>query len=93
MVLYTPCDVGKLANSSDTELKARARQNVIFEHGYLMGKLGRGRVCALMEDGIECPNDISGVLYIKYQENNSWKLELAQELKKAGYQIDLNKLI
>ena len=93
IVLYTPCDKGGLADCEYSKLKPRARQNVVFEHGYLIGKLGRNRVCALMKDDVESPNDISGILYIKYQNNNdAWKLELAKELKQAGYNIDLNKL-
>ena len=92
IVLYTPCDKGGLASCDDNQLKPRARQNVVFEHGYLIGKLGRDRVCALMKDEVEYPNDISGILYIKYQNNDAWKLDLARELKKAGYNIDFNKL-
>ena len=34
IILYTPCDIGGLADSSSQ--KARARQYVVFEHGYLM---------------------------------------------------------
>ena len=90
--MYTPCDEGRLADCEENNLKPRARQNVVFEHGYLIGKLGRDRVCALMKDEVEYPNDISGILYIKYQNNDAWMLELAKELKQAGYCIDLNKL-
>ena len=92
IVLYTPCDKGGLADCEDSNLKPRARQNVVFEHGYLIGKLGRNRVCALVKDEVEYPTDIMGIVYIKYQNNDAWKLELGKELKKAGYSIDLNKL-
>ncbi|MCP4321703.1 MAG: nucleotide-binding protein [Alteromonadales bacterium] len=37
-ILYTACDEGRKINDSD--LKNRARQNVVFEHGYFIGKLG-----------------------------------------------------
>ena len=44
VVLYTPCDQ---AYSLGKKPKVyRARQNVIFEHGYFLGKLGRNRVTA-----------------------------------------------
>ncbi|WP_254520366.1 TIR domain-containing protein [Bacillus cereus] len=59
IVLYTACDLGKAKND---ELQKRARQNVVFEHGYLIAKLGRSNVCALVKDNIEKPNDTS----IKY---------------------------
>ena len=91
IVLYTPCDKGGLANDG-AELKYRARQNVIFEHGYLIGKLERKNVCALVKNDVEKPNDISGVVYVSYDESGAWKIEIAKELKAAGYNIDFNKL-
>lgn len=92
IVLYTPCDVGYEKNHEKSK-KGRARQNVVFEHGYLIGKLGRNRVCAVVKQEVEKPNDISGVVYVSYDENGGWKLEIAKEMRKAGYAIDLNSLI
>ncbi|MDB2043000.1 nucleotide-binding protein [Clostridium perfringens] len=91
IVLYTPCDIGGLKGNKIEDLKDRARQNVVFEHGYLMGKIGRNNVAALVKGNIETPNDISGVVYISMQESN-WKIDLAKELKEAGYKIDFNLL-
>lgn len=91
IVLYTPCDKGCSA-IDEANMKYRARQNVVFEHGYLVGKLGRKKVCALVKSDIEKPNDISGVVYISYDESGAWRIELAKELKAAGYNIDFNKL-
>ena len=50
IVLYTPCDEGRLIGD---ELQFRARQNVVFEHGYLIGKIGRKRVLALVKGQLE----------------------------------------
>jgi predicted nucleotide-binding protein len=64
-VLLTPDD--EMASPTDSEeKKRRARQNVIFELGYFLGKLGResGRVLLLHKGPIEMPSDISGVEYI-----------------------------
>ena len=91
IVLYTPCDVGAPKGEKD-QLKARARQNVIFEHGYLIGKIGRKNVCALVKGDIETPNDISGVVYIKMDEGDGWKFAVAKEMKKSGYDVDLNEI-
>lgn len=91
IVLYTPCDIGAVA-TNPKELKNRARQNVVFEHGYLIGKLGRENTVALIKGDIETPNDFSGVVYIPYAQSDGWKTDIAKELKIAGYNIDMNKL-
>lgn len=91
IVLYTPCDQGR-ANEEEI-LKNRARQNVVFEHGYLIGKLGRERVCALVKGTIETPGDITGVVYIQMDNNGAWRSELIKEMKSVGYNIDANKII
>lgn len=91
IVLYTPCDVGA-KKGEESNLKPRARQNVVFEHGYLIGKIGRKNVCALFRHDVEIPNDISGVVYVKMDEEDAWHLKIAKELRSSGYDIDMNKL-
>ncbi len=90
IILYTPCDKGGTADTALEKMKFRARQNVVFEHGYLIGKLGRNRVCALAASDIERPSDIDGVLYVPYQ--NGWELTVGKELRSVGYDVDLNNL-
>lgn len=76
IILLTPDDEGKLKNS-DSPLKTRARQNVIFEAGYFMGKLGRNRTIIL--SGVEeTMSDIDGIVYI---DINNYKSALLKELK------------
>ena len=89
--MYTPCDIGGLADSSSQ--KARARQNVVFEHGYLMAKLGRQNVCTLVKGDIEPPNDISGIVYTPFDDHNAWHTVIAKELKIAGYKFDPSRLL
>lgn len=91
IILYTPCDIGAI-KGKEGHLQARARQNVVFEHGYLIGKLGRNKVCALVKDEVEKPNDISGVVYIKMDAHEGWHKKVAKEMKACGYEVDLNKL-
>lgn len=88
LVLYTACDHGRGAHESNVSPKNRARQNVVFEHGYLMAKLGRQNVCSLVKGDIETPNDISGVVYVTLDLFGVWKTEVAKELKACGYAIN-----
>jgi len=91
VVLYTPCDKGQ-KNDNTTALNPRARQNVVFEHGYLIAKLTRKNVCALVKDGVETPNDVSGVVYIPLDDHGAWKYALAKEMANSGLTVDLNKI-
>lgn len=92
IVIYTPDDIGAIADKKP-DLKPRARQNVVFEHGYLIGKLGRNNVCALLKGDIEKPSDISGIVYVNFDVRGAWQTELAKEMLNAGYKIDLNLLL
>ncbi|GGY88346.1 TIR domain-containing protein [Shewanella fodinae] len=91
IVLYTPCDIGCIAGESST--KPRARQNVVFEHGYLIGKLGRSNVCALVKGDVETPNDISGVVYVQLDGNGGWRFAVAKEMLNSGYVVDMNNAL
>ena len=84
IILYTACDFGKGKN--EEALKARARQNVVFEHGYFIARLTRKRVAAIVALDVETPNDTSGIVYIG--ANDDWKIKLARELKKAELKFD-----
>lgn len=91
IVLYTPCDVGG-KHEDEVDLRPRARQNVVFEHGFLMGKIGRSNVAALVKDSsIEKPNDVSGMVYIDMDPHKAWEMKLAKEMKSSGYDIDMNR--
>ena len=86
--LFTADDYGRAKN--DTTDNIRARQNVVLETGYFMGKLGRENVVLLADKGIEMPSDLSGVVYT---DTTSWQFDLLKELSAIGYKVDLNKLL
>lgn len=90
IVLLTPDDVG-YPKADPEEARHRARQNVIFELGYFLGKLGRARVCALYKGDVEILSDYQGVLYIPMDAGGAWRILLAKEIKEAGLDVDLNK--
>jgi len=93
-IVLTPDDVGCQRPKLDThfkerifqKLKARARQNVIFEMGYFWGLLERKRVCCLLKGKVERPSDIEGIVYIPFEESvNEVREKIKKELEEAGY--------
>lgn len=94
VILLSPDDVAYPKDQSSKDAKPRARQNVIFELGFFIGKLGRNRVLVLyQEENIEMPSNYTGVLYIPYDNLGKWQSELIKELKACGYDVDANKLL
>lgn len=89
VALLTSDDVGAVQEDAKN-LKPRARQNVIFEFGYFIGRLGRNRVCALTKGDVEIPSDYDGVIYIPLDDAGGWKTKLVKELKEAGIRVDAN---
>lgn len=90
IILYTPCDVGGQKESGNT--RSRARRNVVFEHGFLVAKLGRRYVCALVDGDVEMPSDISGIVYTPLDGIDAWRYEIAKEMLDVGYSIDMNNI-
>jgi predicted nucleotide-binding protein len=84
-VLLTSDDIG---GKSTSDLQARARQNVIWEWGYLVGRLGRNRVCCLYKEGVEIPSDLRGAatITVKTELRNCLE-EIRRELTQAGFKI------
>lgn len=93
IIILTPDDVFYTFNEDkkDFELsEKRARQNVIFEWGFFVGKLGRHRVCCLHKKSVDLPSDIHGVLYKPFEKSlDEIKFPLVKELKAAGYEVEL----
>ncbi|MDE0017639.1 MAG: nucleotide-binding protein [Candidatus Poribacteria bacterium] len=93
IVLLTPDDVGALKDEADRQLNPRARQNVLLELGYLIGKLNPNQVCILYKDGVELPSDIHGVvLYVPMDSADAWKLKLSQGMRNAGLLVDTSQV-
>ena len=89
VVILTADDVAY--PKEDIEKKElRARQNVVLELGYFVGRLGRAHTFALVERGVMLPSDIHGVVYIPLDEGGQWRLRLVTELKAAGLEVDAN---
>lgn len=82
--------------SPDDEIQKgehRARQNVILEVGYFIGKLTRAKVRILKKMNIEIPSDLQGVLYETYDMGGAWKMKLIKELEDAGFNPDKENVL
>lgn len=90
IILLTDDDEGKA--KEEVDYRKRARQNVIFEMGYFMGKLGRERVLLLLDKGVEKPGDLDGIVYTPIEEHDAWKIKLVKEMKSVGYSISADDL-
>jgi predicted nucleotide-binding protein len=85
VVLFSPDDVGGMnAGRHGLGLTPRARQNVVFELGFFVGKLGRHRVCVLSKPGVEILSDYHGVLFVPFDDSRKWVSRLKNELRAAG---------
>lgn len=92
-ILLTPDEMAYLRleeQKSDSERKKelRARQNVIFEFGYFVGRLGRSRVCCLYTGDVSLPSDVNGMIYKKFSKSiEEVAYSIIKDLKASGYEI------
>lgn len=91
VILMMPEDEGGLAGTVD--LRPRARQNVVFELGFFIGKLGPANVAALLKGDVEKPSDFDGIAYIPFDLSGRWKMDLARELHHAKVPFDPAKAL
>jgi hypothetical protein len=69
--------------------RPRARQEVIARLFYSAGRLGSGKVCALVKDDIEIPATLGGgVACVPLDPYEGWQKGLLRAVEGAGYQID-----
>lgn len=100
-ILLTPDDVAfskeefeKLQDEDeeDPKINFRARQNVLFEAGYFVGKMGRSKVCLICAEEVDLPSDLHGLIYQEIESHESIEdigYGLIQELKNAGLNPDV----
>lgn len=92
IILLSDDDLGKA--KTESKYNSRARQNVVMELGYFLGKLGRDKVFVLKSGDVEVPSDIMGVIYNTYDgEEGGWKNKLVKDMKSSGFNVDANDLL
>ncbi|MGZ3560645.1 MAG: TIR domain-containing protein [Vulcanimicrobiaceae bacterium] len=85
IAILSPDDVGCLKEAALDGLNPRARQNVIFELGYMFASISRHHVAVLLTyPGIERPTNIEGIVWIHLDAGEGWKYKLRKELREAG---------
>ena len=94
IVLLTADDIGAPRVESEAEpyFSPRAHQAVVFEMGFLVAALAPGRVCVLYEEGVQLPCDLEDIAYVRLDLAGTWQPKLLLQLRKAGFDYDLNKL-
>lgn len=92
VVLLSPDDRGYVGTDDPATARPRARQNVILELGFFLGRLGREKVVALHKGATEIPSDFSGVLYSPYTPEGNWPYKLTRELRESGYDVSADDL-
>jgi predicted nucleotide-binding protein len=95
VVLLSPDDFGYPKNEAATKRKLRPRQDVVFELGFLLGRLGKGNVLVFFREcaNFEIPTDFEGIKVTPFDDRDSWKLALIRELSNCGLAVDGDRLL
>jgi predicted nucleotide-binding protein len=97
VVLLSPDDYVYAKTEEPTKRKLKPNQDVIFELGYLLGKLGKDKVLVLFresEKGAFNVNiDFEGIKTTPFDDRDSWKLALIRELTASGYVVEGDRIL
>ena len=95
VVLLSPDDSVYVKDEPPTKRKLRPRQDVVFELGFLLGKLGRSNVLVFQREcqNFESPTDFEGMKVTAFDDRDSWKLALIRELTNCGYNVDADRIL
>jgi len=91
IIIFTNEDVNSY--NDESEYEKRARQNLIFEAGYFLGKIGKRNMIVIAEQGVMLPSVLDGYSYFKMDSEEKWKEEIAEKLKDLKkFHIDMGDL-
>ena len=78
VVLFSPDDMAYQVQNKPDTARPRARQNVVLELGFFLGKLGRENVLVLHRQvpDFELPSDYAGVLFKPFDDAGAWRYEV-----------------
>jgi hypothetical protein len=72
--------------------KGSISEHSMFKLGYCAGKLGLKRMCMMHGPTHASPGDSHGIAHLPVDASGGWQLHLARQMKRAGVDIDLNRL-
>jgi predicted nucleotide-binding protein len=95
VVLLSPDDFAYAKNEAATKRKLRPQQDVVFELGFLLGKLGKGNVLIFFREcqNFEIPTDFEGIKVTAFDDRDSWKLALIREVSNCGLAVDGDRIL
>ncbi len=95
VVMLSPDDFAYAKEDSPTKRRLRPKQDVVFELGFLIGKLGKDHIIVLYREcsNFECPTDFEGLKLAAFDDRESWKLALIRELTNCGYTVDVDRIL
>ena len=95
IVMLADDEVGTLRSEFPKNVKLRAKPQVVFQGGFLLGKLGVTKVIFLYlpRQNFEFPFDMEKLSSIAYDDKNRWHFDFLKELKGRGFAVDANQLI
>jgi hypothetical protein len=67
-------------------------ESSVFKLGYCAGRIGMKRICMMHTAGHGASSDGHGLPHVPVDASGGWQLHLARQMKRAGLDIDLNRL-
>ena len=67
-------------------------ESSIFKLGFCAGRLGIKRMCLMHSSGHGAGGDGHGLPHVPVDPSGGWQLHLARQMKRAGCDVDLNRL-
>jgi predicted nucleotide-binding protein len=90
VILLSPDEYTCTKGETVDKRRFRSGQDVIFELGFFVGRLGEGNVLALFKESadFEVPLNHTGLLFAPFDEKASWKMRLLTALASSGFDVN-----
>jgi len=97
VVLLSPDDYIYSKSEEPSKRKLKPSQDVVFELGFLLGKIGKEHVFVLFRESekreFDVRIDFEGIKATPFDNRDSWKLALIRELTNCGYTVEGGRIL